>query len=155
MARKTTKPQHSGPALVSGRVEAKVVSKANSRRVTRSGLFIKSQDALNFEAEAAAQIPHDLTPIEGDVLLIATIYYQTLRQDLDESLVMDVLQQRKNKAGQVWFNGVYVNDRQIKAKIILHALDKENPRVEFTVMHLTGAVAKKLDNFVNDVKTTY
>lgn len=155
MTAKQNKPTHSGPKLVSGSINAKVVSKANSRRVTRSGLFIKSQDALDFETETARQIPHDLTPIEGDVLLIATIYYPSLRQDLDESLVMDVLQQHKNKAGQVWFNGIYVNDRQIKAKIILHALDKENPRVEFTVIQLDQALRENIENYCNDVKTTY
>lgn len=151
--KKQQKPTHSGPKLISGSIEAKVVSKANSRRVTRSGLFIKSQDALDFETEAARQIPHDLEPIEGDVLLIATIYYPSQRQDLDESLVMDVLQQHKNKAGNIWFNGVYVNDRQIKAKIILHALDKENPRVEFKVMWLTDLVLENIKNYCNAIES--
>jgi hypothetical protein len=149
------KPEHSGPLMVKGRIEGKVVSKANSRRVTRSGLFIKSADALAFEQTAWQQIPHDLTPIEGDVLFMATVYYANYRPDLDESLVLDVLQQQKNKAGQVWFNGVYVNDRQVKTKIIRHAIDKENPRIEFTVMQLTDVLIKKLDILVNDVKTTY
>ena len=141
--------------MVKGRIDGKVVSKANSRRVTRSGLFIKSADALAFEQTAWQQIPHDLTPIEGDVLFMATVYYANYRPDLDESLVLDVLQQQKNKAGQVWFNGVYVNDRQVKTKIIRHAIDKENPRIEFTVMQLTDVIIKKLDILVNDVKTTY
>lgn len=141
MARKS-KDEHSGPLMIKGRINGKVVSKANSRRVTRSGLFIKSADALAFEQTAWQQIPHDLTPIYGDVLFMATVYYANYRPDLDESLVLDVLQQQKNKAGQVWFNGVYANDRQVKAKIIRHAIDKENPRIEFTVMQLTEALAK-------------
>lgn len=141
------------PKLISGYITGKVVSKANSRRVTRSGLFIKSADALAFEQTAWAQIPHDLTPIEGDVLFIATIYYANRRPDLDESLVLDVLQQQKNKAGQVWFNGVYVNDRQVKAKIILHALDKDNPRIEFTVMELNKLVLENIENYCNEVKS--
>jgi hypothetical protein len=143
------------PKLISGYITGKVVSKANSRRVTRSGLFIKSADALAFEQTAWAQIPHDLTPIEGDVLFIATIYYANRRPDLDESLVLDVLQQQKNKAGQVWFNGVYVNDRQVKAKIILHALDKDNPRIEFTVAALDEKIPGIISKCINDVKTTY
>ena len=155
MAQKQTKPQHSGPSLVSGVIEGKVVSKANSRRATRSGLFIKSADALAFEQTAWQQIPHDLTPIEGDVLFIATIYYANYRPDLDESLLLDVSQQRKNKAGNVFFNGVYLNDRQVKAKIILHAIDKERPRVEFTLMQLRYELAVKLEHLVDDVKTTY
>lgn len=153
MARKTTQPAHSGPKLVSGSIVGKVVSKANSRRATRSGLFIKSADALAFEQTAWQQIPSDLTPIEGDVLFIATIYYKDRRPDLDESLVLDVLQQRKNKAGNIFFNGVYVNDRQIKAKIILHALDADNPRVEFKVMHLTELVRKSIENYCNDIES--
>lgn len=153
MAQKQTKPQHSGPSLVSGVIEGKVVSKANSRRVTRSGLFIKSADALAFEQTAWQQIPHDLTPIEGDVLFIATVYYGSYRQDLDISLVLDVLQQQKNKAGQVWFNGVYVNDRQVKTKIIRHAIDKENPRIEFTVMQLTEKVLKSIENYCNAMES--
>lgn len=154
MARKT-KNEHSGPLMIKGRINGKVVSKANSRRVTRTGLFIKSADALAFEQTAWQQIPDDLTPIEGDVLFMATVYYANYRPDLDESLVLDVLQQQKNRAGQVWFNGVYVNDRQVKYKIIRHAIDKENPRIEFTVMQLTDEMLKKLELLENDVKTTY
>lgn len=153
MARKQTNPAHSGPSLVSGTIEGKVVSKANSRRATRSGLFIKSADALAFEQTAWAQIPHDLTPMVGDVLFIATIYYANYRPDLDESLLLDVLQQRKNKAGNVFFNGVYLNDRQVKAKIILHAIDKERPRVEFTVMRYTEKVLKSIENYCNETKS--
>lgn len=145
------KQPNNSPKLISGVIEGKVVSKANSRRATRSGLFIKSADALAFEQTAWAQIPHDLTPIEGDVLFMATIYYPSYRQDLDASLVLDVLQQRKNKAGQVFFNGVYINDRQVKAKIILHAIDKERPRVEFTVMQLTELVLQNIENYCKNV----
>lgn len=140
------------PKLISGSIIGKVVSKANSRRITRSGMVIKSQDALNFERITAQQIPHDLHPFSGDVALIATIYYPSLRQDLDESLVMDVLQQHKDKSGRVWFNGVYVNDRQIKAKIILHELDRDNPRVEFTVVQ-HDLVRKSIENYCNNIKS--
>lgn len=139
--------------LVSGSIDGKLVSKANSRRITRSGLVIKSQDALNFEKLTAQQLPHDLNPLTGDVALLATIYYPSLRQDLDESLLMDVLQQHKDKAGRVWFNGVYVNDRQIKAKLILHELDRVNPRVEFTVV-AHELVREKLEKLLTDVKST-
>lgn len=141
------------PKLISGSIVGKVVSKANSRRATRSGLFIKSADGLAFERMALEQIPGDLNPFKGDVALFATIYYPSLRQDLDESLVMDVLQERRDKAKRVIFNGVYVNDRQIKAKIILHVLDRENPRVEFTVVQ-HDLVRERIENYVNDVKTT-
>lgn len=140
------------PKLISGSIVGKVVSKANSRRATRSGLFIKSADGLAFERMALEQIPPDLNPFKGDVALFATIYYPSLRQDLDESLVMDVLQERKNKAGIVTFNGVYVNDRQIKAKIILHVLDRDNPRVEFTVVQ-HELVRNAIEKSCNDMKS--
>lgn len=143
MARKS-KDEHSGPLMIKGRINGKVVSKANSRRVTRTGLFIKSADALAFEQTAWQQIPDDLTPIEGDVLFMATVYYGSYRQDLDISLVLDVLQQRKNKAGNVFFNGIYLNDRQVKAQLITHAIDRENPRIEFIVVQLKDYVKNLL-----------
>ena len=145
-----TAPATSGRLAYKGEIIGKVVSKANSRRRTRSGLYIKSADGLAFERLALQQIPSDTQPITGDVLLLATIYYPTQRQDLDESLVMDVLQEKRDKAKRVIFNGVYVNDRQIKAKIILHVLDRENPRVEFTVVQ-HDLVRKSIENYCNDV----
>lgn len=148
---KTQKPTNSGPKLISGVIYGKVVSKANSRRKTRWGGVIKSQDALEFERAAAEQIPADLTPITGDVAFIATIYYANRRPDLDESLALDVLQQHKDKGGNVWFNGVYVNDRQIKAKIVLHEIDPDNPRIEFTVIQL-DLVLQNIKNYCNDIK---
>lgn len=139
------------PRLVSGSVIGKVVSKANSRRKTNWGGVIKSADALAFEKAVAQQIPHDLDAIDGDVAFIATIYYKDRRPDLDESLVLDCLQQHTDKQKRVWFNGVYVNDRQIKAKLILHELDKDNPRVEFTVVSL-WLVQEKLQQLVAEIK---
>lgn len=146
-------PATSGRLAYKGVIVGKVVSKANSRRRTRSGLYIKSADGLAFERLALQQIPGNLQPITGDVLLLATIYYPSLRQDLDESLVMDVLQQRKDKAGRVYFNGVYVNDRQIKAKLILHAIDRENPRVEFEAHQINGGISEIVLKYVKS--TTY
>lgn len=149
--KKTLTPANSGPRLISGTIYGKVVSKANSRRKTNWGGVIKSQDALAFESATYEQIPADLTPIEGDVCFIATVYYANRRPDLDESLVMDVLQQHKDKAGNVWFNGVYVNDRQIKAKIVLHEIDPDNPRVEFAVIW-HDLVRKSIENYCKELK---
>lgn len=152
----TRKQQHSGPLMIKGRIEGKVVSKANSRRVTRTGLFIKSADALAFEQEAWQQIPDDLTPIEGDVLFMATVYYASYRQDLDISLVLDVLQQQKHKrTKEVWFNGVYVNDRQVKAHLIRHDIDRENPRIEFTVMQYGPELMQAIQNTMLNLEGFY
>lgn len=85
-------------------------SKANSRRLvvnrkTGRAMFIKSKEALSavdtFSAQAKAQWEGE--PIEGPVLFVAHVYYPSRRQDLDVSLLMDVLQ------------GIaYHNDRQIE-----------------------------------------
>jgi Holliday junction resolvase RusA-like endonuclease len=94
-------------------------SKANSRRlVSRGGkpLFIKSDKALNYADSFKQQCPKT-TPFECDVCVEMTIYYASRRPDLDESLILDLLQ------------GVtYLNDRQVKRKVIDWGLDKENPR---------------------------
>ena len=55
-------------------------------------------------------------------MLFCHIYYASYRPDLDESLIMDCLE------------GVaYKNDRQIKAKVILHGVDKSRPRIQVRV----------------------
>ena len=56
-------------------------------------------------------------------MLFCHIYYASRRPDLDESLIMDLLQ-----------DVAYKNDRQVKAKIILHGLDKDNPRAEIRLV---------------------
>ena len=95
-------------------------SKSNSRKLVRFGkrlASIKSDKARGYEKLFADRaVPIDPL-IDGDVLLYCHIFYASRRPDLDESLIMDCLQ------------GVaYTNDRQVKAKVILHGLDKEQPR---------------------------
>jgi Holliday junction resolvase RusA-like endonuclease len=94
-------------------------SKANSRRlVSRGGkpLFIKSDKALSYADSFKQQCP-ETTPFACDVCVEMTIYYASRRPDLDESLILDLLQ------------GVtYLNDRQVKRKVIQWGLDKQNPR---------------------------
>ena len=95
-------------------------SKANSRRLVSRGsksLFIKSQKALNYVEMFKQQCPDFYHPFECDVCVEMTIYYASRRPDLDESLILDLLQ------------GVtYLNDRQVKRKVIDWGLDKEKPR---------------------------
>ena len=57
--------------------------------------------------------------LEGDLKIDMTIYYATRRPDLDESVVLDAMQDL-----------IYRNDRQIKEKHICWGLDRDNPRVE-------------------------
>jgi Holliday junction resolvase RusA-like endonuclease len=100
-------------------VPGEPASKANSRRLVARGgkpMFIKSEKALTY-ADSFKQQCLPTTPFECDVCVEMTIYYASRRPDLDESLILDLLQ------------GVaYLNDRQVKRKVIDWGLDKENPR---------------------------
>jgi|TARA_Y100000310_G_scaffold199591_1_gene199582 Holliday junction resolvase RusA-like endonuclease len=98
-------------------------SKSNHRQIVRIGgkpRLIKSKKALSYTLAFSLQVPKITRPIEGDILMWCRIYYATRRPDLDESLIMDSLQAAM----------VIGNDRQIKAKVVLWALDRENPRAK-------------------------
>ena len=60
--------------------------------------------------------------LEGDLKIDMTIYYATRRPDLDESVVLDAMQDL-----------IYRNDRQIKEKHICWGLDRDTPRVEIEI----------------------
>ena len=120
-------------------------SKANSRKiVTIAGRpsSIKSQKARGFEADALMQIPPAARQrIEGPVRVWLRIWYASERPDLDESIVLDVLQDRYGKAPRgadgkpagprpLVQAGVYRNDRQVREKHVFHGIDRKNPRVE-------------------------
>lgn len=115
-------------------------SKANSRKNVRiSGISasIKSEKARMYEHEALRQIPPKARQrLEGDVRVTMHIFYASRRPDLDESLVLDVLQDRYRGttfARILVQHGVYRNDRQVREKHIYWHLDKMNPRSEITV----------------------
>jgi Holliday junction resolvase RusA-like endonuclease len=99
-------------------------SKANSRRLVARGgrpMFIKSKKALDY-ADSFKRQCTKAVPFLGDVMVEMTIYYASRRPDLDESLILDLLE------------GVtYLNDRQVKRKVIQWGLDKENPRCHIRV----------------------
>lgn len=111
-------------------------SKANSRRLVTFGnrpASIKSSKALSYEQSAILQIPeHAKKMLEGDLQVKIHIYYASRRPDLDESVILDCLQ-AKYKKGELIRRGVYINDRQIKRKLITWGLDKVNPRAEIIV----------------------
>tara|TARA_R100001086_G_C11684936_1_gene216862 strand:- start:165 stop:563 length:399 start_codon:yes stop_codon:yes gene_type:complete len=107
-------------------------SKSNSRQIVRMGgkpRLIKSKKALAYARQFHLQAPRMplREPILGDVLMWCRIHYATRRPDLDESLIMDALQAAE----------IIGNDRQIKAKVILWALDRENPRSEIKLACLS------------------
>lgn len=109
-------------------IHGEVCSKANSRRMvpgrSKAGkLFmrpIKSDKALAFVTAANLQVPQmGDGMLRGKLVAHIWIHYPSERNDLDESLVLDVLQGR-----------VYANDRQVREKHVYHRIDKTDPRVE-------------------------
>lgn len=97
-------------------------SKSNSRQWFGPGMLVKSKRALAFTELFNIQTKPLSPMFEGDLHIELSIYYDSRRPDLDESLILDLLQ------------GVaYKNDRQIKSKRVRWGLDRNNPRVEITI----------------------
>jgi len=103
--------------------------KSNSRRIVvnrRTGkpMVIKSQDALDYERDFMRQVPGSAKiGMKGELHLTAVIYYRSNRSDLSDELFCDLMEKA----------GIIENDRQFVAKILYKRIDKENPRVVFTV----------------------
>lgn len=119
-------------------------SKANSRELATIGprdarrtILRKSEKALGYERDALRQIPPAARRrLDGPVRVTMRIFYATERPDLDETLVLDILQDRYKGAGeqrQLVQHGVYRNDRQVREKHVFHAIDRANPRAEILV----------------------
>ena len=79
--------------------------------------FIKSAKALSFFKAFQLLCPRLDPLLEEDLSVTMTIYYSSRRPDLDESVVLDAMQ-----------NFIYKNDRQVKEKHIYWGLDRERPR---------------------------
>ena len=109
-------------------VEGEPASKANTRKlvyVKGKMLFIKSKKALDYVKTFDKQCPPLKNLLTCDVRVEMKIYYKTRRPDLDESLILDCMQ-----------NKIYENDRQVKEKHIWHWIDKEEPRTHIRVTPL-------------------
>jgi len=137
-------------------------SKANSRKIVTIGrgkqdervAVVKSRQALAYERDALRQIPPAARMrLEGPVAVTVRIFYATELPDLDESLVLDVLQDRWDRkhgphAGankrQLLQPGVYRNDRQVRQKHVFHGIDRANPRAEIEVQPLVAQQAPLL-----------
>lgn len=146
-------------------------SKANSREIgvirkrgddgklyTRP-ISRKSDKALAYERSALKQIPPKArVQLTGPVRVILKIFYASERPDLDESVVLDVLQDRsrtvevgRRKFRQLVQAGVYRNDRQVRQKFIFHGIDRANPRTEVIVEPLHAQqIALALDGPIFD-----
>ena len=111
------------PCIVT--VSGEPASKANSRRLVMMGgkpRFIKSKKALGYSSGFNTQVGCRKELIEDDVCIAIKIFYKSRRPDLDESLILDLLEDK-----------VYKNDRQVKLKHIEWGLDKEDPRAIIVV----------------------
>ena len=100
-------------------------SKANSRRLITVGgrpRFIKSSKALSYAEDFKRQVQRIDPLLEGELRIDMWIYYASQRPDLDESLILDLLQEK-----------VYLNDRQVRERHVHHFIDKDSPRVEILV----------------------
>jgi hypothetical protein len=108
-------------------------SKSNSRRLVSirgRPAVIKSSKALAYAKMFKQQCVRKKL-LEGDVAVHMTIYYASRRPDLDESLILDLLQ-----------DVAYANDRQVKEKHIYWGLDKTDPRCEIRVEQMKPPVPK-------------
>ncbi len=121
-------------------------SKANSRKIVTIGkgenarsAVIKSDKARSYWDTALKQIPpHARLRLEGRVFVTIAIHYASERPDLDESVILDVLQDQWHrpkgaKERYLVQHGVYRNDRQVRGKYVTHHIDRENPRAEILV----------------------
>jgi Holliday junction resolvase RusA-like endonuclease len=79
----------------------------------------------------------------GPVSVTLHIFYASERPDLDESVVLDVLQDRYKTVEQdgekvrvLVQRGVYVNDRQVREKHVFHGIDRANPRTVVQILPL-------------------
>ena len=102
-------------------------SKANSRRLVSIGgkpRFIKSKKALLYSRDFDKQCPirRKLFEKKENLAVAMKIFYRTRRPDLDESLILDLLE-----------NKIYENDRSVKSKFIEWGLDKVNPRAVIVI----------------------
>tara|TARA_R100001460_G_scaffold19960_4_gene41451 strand:+ start:3477 stop:3869 length:393 start_codon:yes stop_codon:yes gene_type:complete len=109
-------------------IDGEPASKSNSRKIVTFGkrpALIKSEKARNYEKMFAQQCPQLENLIDNDVKVELIIYYASRRPDLDESVVLDCMQGK-----------IYVNDRQVKQKIVYWGLDRERPRTHVRVSPL-------------------
>ena len=110
-----------------------VVSLKNSRRLVRKArtgkpFSIKSADAMRFMRDFAAQVPIEYRGLcvggrNQFLRAVITVYYPSLRSDLDCGILYDALQ----------LAGVIEDDRWIREKNEYAYVDAKNPRCEIII----------------------
>ncbi len=133
--------------MIAFTIYGEAASKANSRQIVtlnKRPASIKSEKARDFEKDALRQIPPAARQmIEGPVRVTLRIFYASQRPELDESVILDVMQNRYKTFGkgdakrrELIQKGVYMNDRQVREKHVFHGIDRANPRAEIVVERL-------------------
>ena len=126
-------------------------SKANSRQLVsfpngkggKRPALIKSAKAREYENDALRQIPPAArVRFDFPVKVTMRVFYATERPDLDESVILDVLQDRFEKGPDgervLVQKGVYRNDRQVREKHVYWGKDAKSPRAEIEVEPLVA-----------------
>jgi Holliday junction resolvase RusA-like endonuclease len=117
-------------------------SKSNRSQIVKLGDRVsigKSADAKVYIRDTLKQIPPAARQrLQGPLRFTVTLYYESERPDLDESQLLDCLQdqwKRDKATGQrvLVQPGVYRNDNQVREKHIYWGIDKRNPRAEIMV----------------------
>ncbi len=115
--------------IASTTVMGNLPSMKNRRRLipgkgSRRTMIIKSVDSMAYEQAFLLSIPNRLkVGYEGPVSVKTRIYYQDRRSDLSVEFLYDLLQKA----------GIIKTDNQIMHSEEWKGLDRENPRVIFTV----------------------
>lgn len=131
-------------------------SKANSRQLVYLGdrmASVKSKVALAYERAALQQIPAPARArLVGPVRVTLRLFYKTELSDMDESLLLDVMQDqwarpRKGAPRVLVQKGVYRNDRQVRERHVFHGIDRANPRAEVLVEPLQAQQVDMLPDF--------
>jgi len=90
----------------------------------RRPMIIKSKDAMDYEQAFLMAIPQRMrVGYDGPVSVKVRVWYQSRRSDLSTELLLDLLQK----------SGIILNDRQVHHIESFKGLDKESPRLHFTV----------------------
>lgn len=134
-----------GPATMPGQL----CSKSNSRQIVKFGnrtALIKNAEARTY-VQTFIRLFHNASrmPFIGPVRLIAAVFYQDRRRDLDVALLQDCLQVGSvNNKG----SGIIENDRQVIEIKAARYIDKLNPRTVFMLEEiLEGEASQTLEAF--------
>lgn len=114
-----------------------VVSKSNQYRIIKIGghASLKKTDAVKkFEEKFYLQNPLRNANISGFFEFYLDVYFSSNRKDLDGAfkLVLDTLQASKT----------ITNDRNCVKIVANKFIDKNNPRIEFTLVEVNGIEQK-------------